>query len=116
MPQILRQAEEALEEGDFPQALALLAKHLQANPVDIRALSLKCHAEIGLAKFDTAFATAEKIGEIYPDSLEFHASMGAVLTDQLSSSKEIGTVHRAIQHMERAIKIANSRSEIALRG
>lgn len=113
MPQIPRQAEQALENGDFAQAQALLGHHLQSNPLDIRALSLKCHAEIALAEFDTARATAVEIGKIDADSFEFHAAMGAVLTDEPTSPKEIGTVLRAIQHMERAIAIANAQAGLS---
>src|SRR2546426_2396410 len=112
MPDPLKLADEALDREDFSTATKILEEHLQSNPVDVRALSLKCFAEIALARFDTARETAQRIGKIDSSSFEFHQAMGALLTDDPSFPTEMGTIQRAIDHMEEAIRIAGSRPSL----
>src|SRR2546422_1480103 len=112
MPNLLKLANEALDREDFSTAAKILEEHLQSNPMDVQALSLKCFAEITLARFDTARETADRIGNVDSNSFEFHQAMGAVLTDDPSSPKEMGTIRRAIDHMEEAVRIADSRPSL----
>ncbi len=112
MPDFLRLAEEALDREDFSTAAEILEEHLQSNPLDVHALSLKCFVEVALDRFDMARETAERIANIDSNSFEFHQAMGAVLTDDPSSPKEMGTIRRAIDHMEEAIRIADSRPSL----
>ncbi len=107
----LKKAEEALGEGTFERAVEVLDEYLSERSEDIRALYLRCYAEIALSDFEGARLTCDQIKAIDSNSFEYHSSMGAVITDDPSTLMEPGLLRRAIQHMERALEITQKNTK-----
>jgi tetratricopeptide (TPR) repeat protein len=105
-----RIAEAAILDGNFERGLRILEHHLREHSKDLWASYLKCLAQTGLSDFEGAGKTCETMREIDSKSFEYHAAMGAVLTDNPVFHRDVIAIRRSIQHMKMAV--ANASPEL----
>jgi len=88
---LLAQAAKALNDGDFPAASELSAKHLQDFPGDLAAIVLSAESALGIGLHDKAIPMLKMVLDRAPRFA--HASVllvnGLMLSDQLAEARRV---------------------------
>lgn len=84
------------QQGQFEDAIALMAKALKANPGDLGALTNYAHALMAAQRQDEALAAYERILAVQPNQLEALYNRGVVLSEHKRFAEALASFDRAL--------------------